>query len=126
MASRIQRTGAVVSRPAEFWSPAVHGLLRHLESAGFPAPRPLGINSGRELLTWIDGESGPAGWAKIVPESGLRGWAAFLRRYHDAVSGYHPAPAGPAGRARANLARSSATVISARGTASGTAITRWA
>ena len=76
MSGRVQRTGTFVRRPAEFWSPAVHGLLRHLESAGFPAPRTLGIAGGRELLTWIDGESGPAGWAKIVPESGLRRWAA--------------------------------------------------
>jgi len=27
------------------------------------------------------------------PEDGLRSWAAFLRRYHDAVAGYRP-PAG--------------------------------
>jgi hypothetical protein len=92
MTSRIHRAGASVSRPAEFWFPAVHGLLSHLESAGFPAPRPLGIEGGREQLTWIDGESGPAGWAKIVPERGLRRWAEFLRRYHDAVAGYHPPP----------------------------------
>ena len=50
MTSRIQRAGASVSRPAEFWSPAVHGLLRHLEAAGFPAPRPLGIEP---QATWI-------------------------------------------------------------------------
>ena len=55
-----------------------------------PGPHPLGTEDDRELLTWIDGESGSAGWAKIVPESGLRAWAAFLRRYHDAVAGYRP------------------------------------
>ena len=92
MTSRIQRAGDTVRRPAEFWTPAVHGLLRHLRAAGFPAPRPLGTEGDQEILTWIDGESGPAGWAKIVPESGLRSWAAFLRRYHDAVAGYHPPP----------------------------------
>jgi hypothetical protein len=57
---------------------------------GFPAPRPAGVEGDRELLTWIDGESGPDGWAKIVPERGLRRWAAFLRRYHDAVAAYRP------------------------------------
>lgn len=93
MNNRIQREGTVVRRPANFWTPAVHGLLRHLEAAGFPAPRPLGTEGDRELLSWIDGESGPAGWAKIVPETGLQSWAAFLRRYHDAVAGYCP-PAG--------------------------------
>ncbi len=73
----------------------MHGLLRYLQAVGFPASRPLGIEGETELLTWIDGESGPAGWAKIVPESGLRNWAAFLRRYHDAVLGYRPPGRGP-------------------------------
>jgi Phosphotransferase enzyme family len=95
MASRIERTGGTVRRPANFWTPAVHDLLRHLEAVGFPAPRPLGVEGDHELLSWIDGESGPDGWAKIVPERGLRGWAAFLRRYHDAVAAYRPPPASP-------------------------------
>jgi hypothetical protein len=86
MTSRIQRTGDTVHRPANFWTPAVHGLLGHLQTAGFLAPRSLDTEGEREVLTWIDGESGPDGWAKIVPESGLRNWAAFLRRYHDAVA----------------------------------------
>jgi hypothetical protein len=58
MTSRVRRTGAAVCRPANFWTPAVHGLLRHLQAAGFPAPQPLGTEGDRELLTWIDGESG--------------------------------------------------------------------
>jgi aminoglycoside phosphotransferase (APT) family kinase protein len=73
-----------------YWSPAVHGLLRHLEGIDFPAPRVLGTEDSIETLTWIDGESGPDGWVKVVPESGLRRWARFLRSYHDAVSGYRP------------------------------------
>lgn len=56
----------------------------------FPAPRLVAVDGDEELLTWIDGESGPNGWAKIVPEAGLRRWASFLRRYHDAVAGYRP------------------------------------
>jgi translation initiation factor IF-2 len=36
---RVTRMGNTVRRPAAFWSPAVHGLLRYLESACFPAPR---------------------------------------------------------------------------------------
>jgi hypothetical protein len=92
MASRVQREGSAVRRPTGFWSPAVHDLLRHLEAVDFPAPRLLGSGGGTELLTWIDGESGPDGWAKIVPEPGLRRWASFLRRYHDAVAAYRPAP----------------------------------
>lgn len=73
-----------------FWSTTVHQLFRHLEVVGFEAPRLLGVEEDVEILGWIEGESGADGWAKIVPEAGLRRWAAFLRRYHDAVGGYRP------------------------------------
>ena len=89
----MQRDENVVRRPMEFWSRAVHGLLRHLETAEFPSPRVVAVEGDHEVLTWIDGESGPEGWAKIVPEAGLNGWASFLRRYHDAVADYRPDPA---------------------------------
>ena len=74
----------------EYWSPAVHDLLRYLESIDFPAPRVLRAEEGVETLTWIEGEAGPNGWAKVVPESGLRRWARMLRQYHEAVAGYRP------------------------------------
>lgn len=89
---RVERVGGTVRRPFEFWSPAVHGLLRHLEGVGFPAPRVLGVEGRVEVLTWIEGDSGRDGWARVVPEDGLSRWARFLRRYHDAVAGYCPAP----------------------------------
>jgi Phosphotransferase enzyme family len=87
---RARRDGDIVHRPTEFWSGAVHGLLYHLEIAGFPAPRLVSNDGHEEVLSWIEGESGPSGWAKIVPEAGLRDWAAFMRRYHTAVAGYRP------------------------------------
>ena len=59
MTSRIQRAGDTVRRPAEFWTPAVHGLLRHLQAAGFSAPCPLGTEGDQQILTWIDGDFGP-------------------------------------------------------------------
>jgi aminoglycoside phosphotransferase (APT) family kinase protein len=68
----------------------VHGLLRYLETSGFPAPRVLAVSRPTEVLSWIPGESGAAGWDRVVPEAGLRRWAAFLRRYHDTVAGYRP------------------------------------
>jgi aminoglycoside phosphotransferase (APT) family kinase protein len=43
------------------------------------------------MLSWIHGSCGAAGRAKVVPEDGLRRWARFLRRYHDAVANYRPA-----------------------------------
>ena len=89
---RVRRVGDVVRRPRAFWSPAVHDLLRYLELVDFPAPRLLGVDGGDELVSWIEGESGLDGWARIVPYQGLREWASVLRRYHDAVAGYHPPP----------------------------------
>ncbi|HEX5189709.1 MAG TPA: aminoglycoside phosphotransferase family protein [Streptosporangiaceae bacterium] len=93
MTQRIRRTGGTVRRPLAAWSPAVHGLLRYLAAAGFPAPAVIGTDGEEEILTWIDGESGADGWARIVPEAALRQWARFLRRYHDIVAGFQPAQA---------------------------------
>src|SRR5215475_10162720 len=83
---RVERVGNTVRRPLEYWSPAVHDLLRYLESVDFPAPRVLRSEDGIETPTWIDGEAGSDGWARVVPESGLRRWAQFLRSYHNAVA----------------------------------------
>ncbi|WP_034271250.1 aminoglycoside phosphotransferase family protein [Actinospica robiniae] len=90
---RVERIGNTVHRPAAPWTPAVHDLLRHLESVGYErSPRVLGFDElGREVLTWIEGESGPDGWAKVVDDRGLISFAHMLRDYHDAVAGYRPA-----------------------------------
>lgn len=87
---RVVRVGNTVRRPSAFWSAAMHDLLRYLETTDFPAPRVIESGDGSEVLTWIDGEAGPAGWAKVVPDSGLRRWGRFLREYHDAVEEYRP------------------------------------
>jgi aminoglycoside phosphotransferase (APT) family kinase protein len=86
-ARRIVRVGNTVRRPVGWWTAAVHGLLAGLESVGFDAsPRVVGFDEeGREALTFIDGESGVAGWAKIATDEGLHRFAALLRRYHDAT-----------------------------------------
>ncbi|WP_405798049.1 phosphotransferase enzyme family protein [Streptomyces sp. NBC_01506] len=91
----VVRIGDTVHRPVQPWTPAVHALLRHLEAVGFPySPRVLGFDGeGREVLTFIDGESGPAVWAKIVSDDGLAAFARLLRAYHDACAGFVP-PAG--------------------------------
>jgi hypothetical protein len=75
----------------------VHALLRHLEAVGFDyAPRPLGFDDeGREVLTYIEGDSGPSGWAKVVDKQGLDNFARLLRDYHDACAGFSP-PRGAA------------------------------
>lgn len=104
---RVERIGNTVHRPVGPWTPAIHSLLRHLEDVGYEfSPRVLGFDEqGREVLTWIDGESGPDGWAKVVDDRGLITFAHLLRDYHDAVAGYRPpdttrwstATAGPVG-----------------------------
>lgn len=88
---RVTRHGATVRHPVQPWSRAVHALLDHLAAVGFAySPRVLGVADGFETFTFIEGESGPDGWAKVVDESGLRAAARLLRAYHDAVADWRP------------------------------------
>lgn len=89
----VVRIGDTVHRPTSWWTPAVHELLKYLESINFKySPRVLGFDDqGREILTFMDGESGKEGWFKIHSDQGLRNYAKFLREYHQAVAGYKPA-----------------------------------
>lgn len=89
---RVERIGDTVRRPTYPWSPAIHALLQHLEAVGFRyAPRVLGLDEdGREVLTYVQGESGPQGWAKVVDDAGLARFARLLRDYHDAVQDFVP------------------------------------
>jgi hypothetical protein len=88
----IERIDETVHRPTHHWTPAVHDLLNYLQSVGFPySPKVLGFDDdGREILSYIDGQSGADGWAKIVSDDGLRKFAKLLRTYHDAIAGYKP------------------------------------
>lgn len=89
---RVVRVGDTVRRPAQPWTPTVHALLRHLQDVGFPyAPRPLGFDDeGREVLSYLPGESGSRGWAKVLDDRGLSAFARLLRDYHDAVADFMP------------------------------------
>jgi Ser/Thr protein kinase RdoA (MazF antagonist) len=91
----IVRVGDTVRRPVRAHTPAVHGLLRHLERTGFDgAPRVLGIDErGREILSWLPGETPHSplpGYA--VTDQTLAALARLLRRLHDAASSYEPPP----------------------------------
>ena len=89
--------GDTVRRATGTWTPAVHALLRHLESAGFDAaPRVLGIDDrGREILTYIEGETvgdadpWPAWWRG---DDTLVHAIRLLRRFHEAVATFEPPP----------------------------------
>ncbi|SEG56162.1 Phosphotransferase enzyme family protein [Thermomonospora echinospora] len=94
----VVRAGDTVRRPLRAHSPAVHGLLGHLERVGFEgAPRFLGIDElGREVLTWMPGETpGRPMREYAATEEALRGVARLLRRFHDAVSMYEAPPDAP-------------------------------
>lgn len=87
-----------VRRPTGPWTPSVHALLHHLESAGFGgAPRVLGIDDqGREMLTFLPGST--IGWARPWPpwvhsDEALIQVGAWLRRFHQAVADFVP-PSG--------------------------------
>lgn len=102
MTAGISRRGEVLLRPLGPWSPAVHEYLRHLQAAGFGgAPRVLGIEGAREVLTFIDGDvaSDPLwrpGRGNRLPayartEAALRGAAQLIRALHRASAGFRPA-----------------------------------
>ncbi|WP_235834386.1 phosphotransferase enzyme family protein [Actinomadura logoneensis] len=102
----VVRAGETVRRVMGAHSPAVHGLLRHLEAVGFDgAPRMLGVDErGREILSWVDGECPHRpmpGWA--VSDEALAGVGRLLRRYHEAVVSYGTRPDDPWDVAASNL-----------------------
>jgi hypothetical protein len=91
--SDVRRVGDVVHRAAGPWSPAVHALLRHLESANFAgAPRVVGDgfdDDGREVLTFIPGDFvHPHAWT----DTGISAVGQLLRDLHDAGTGFAPPP----------------------------------
>ncbi len=87
--NEVVRIGATVRRPTGFWSPRVHGLLRHLaDFAG--VPRALEVTAdGFEVLDFLPGQVSefPATPAVTSTEA-LLSAAALLRAYHDATAGY--------------------------------------
>lgn len=94
--SAVVRVGETVRRSTGHWTPAVHGVLRHLEHAGFEgSPRVLGHDDrGREVLTYLPGHSAyGAPWpSRFWSDSTLVQVGRLLRRYHEAVRDYRPRP----------------------------------
>ena len=83
--------GETVRRPVGWWTPWVYDLLNHLSERGFPAPRPLGLDwSGREQLTFVEGDAGRAVLKRFGRPEVLARFARFLRAFHDAVEDYRP------------------------------------
>ncbi len=82
-----------VRKPAGRWTPAVHGLLRHLERVGFTgAPRVLGIDElGREILTFLPSEARSRVDAPKSDQA-LVALGRLLRELREAVNGFEPPP----------------------------------
>ena len=86
----VVRDGDTVLRTAGAWTPTVHRYLDYLADAGVDwAPRPLGIEGGRERLSFVEGDVPlyplPEWvWADAVLEDG----AKRLRQLHDASVGF--------------------------------------
>jgi Ser/Thr protein kinase RdoA (MazF antagonist) len=94
--ARVFRVGSTVRRPAGAWTPTVQALLAHLQTKGFPAPKPLGLDGkGREIVSYLPGRAGLWPWPEALRvTSGARDVGVLLRRYHDAVADFAP-PAPP-------------------------------
>jgi Ser/Thr protein kinase RdoA (MazF antagonist) len=86
----VERQGDTVLRNAGPWTPTVHRYLDYLAMAGVDAtPRALGVEDGRERLTFVEGEVPlyplPT-W--VFEDSVLEEGARLLRELHDASIGF--------------------------------------
>lgn len=82
-------------------------LLAYLSDVGFEhTPRPMGFDDhDREVLSFLEGDSGRDAGTRISADSALTNFARLLRDYHDHVRDYVPPsdaawalPAPPDGR----------------------------
>ena len=89
---RVVRLGETVRREAGPWTPTLQALLAHLQTKGFPAPAPLGLDDeGRETVSWLPGRAANWPWPPaLLATDGARQVGALLRRYHDAVADFVP------------------------------------
>jgi Phosphotransferase enzyme family len=89
---RVVKVGDTVRREAGPWTPTIHALLAHLNTQGFPCPRPLGLDDqGREQLSFLPGR--PSNWPwppALIATEGAAKVGVFLRAYHDAAAGFSP------------------------------------
>ena len=101
----VVKIGSTIRRPVTEFSHTIHTLFQYLEEKGFDAsPRFLGIDDrGREVLSFIEGESGQFGSpAHNWSDESLVAAFQLLRRYHDATTGFRP-PSDAAWRMEVNL-----------------------
>ena len=86
----VVRQGDTVLRVAGPWTPTVHRFLSYLARAGVGGiPRPLGVEGGRERLSFVDADVPvyPLPDHVFTDEALVEG-ARLLRRLHDASIGF--------------------------------------
>jgi hypothetical protein len=90
----VLRVGDTVRRPFGDHSPAVSLLLEHLAGSGFAAPVPTGRDEeGRQTFRWIHGDVPVPPYPEwSLTDDALESVGRLLRRYHDAVRSFSPAP----------------------------------
>jgi hypothetical protein len=90
--SGVVRVGRTVRRGTGPWTPAVHALLRHLRGVGFAGcAEVLGMDEkGREVLSFVPGETAPASLERYADDATLVAVAELYRAFHDAVAGFVP------------------------------------
>lgn len=86
------RRGTTVERAMGAGRANVQALLRHFEQTGFPlAPRFLGVRGDKELLSFIDGETGyPPLPGPIRSDAALASVGRAIRAAHDATRAFVP------------------------------------
>jgi Ser/Thr protein kinase RdoA (MazF antagonist) len=91
---RVVRRGDAVRRPAGPWTPAVHALLKHLESGGFSgAPRVLSLGDDVEWLEFVPGEVAiPPFPPWSASDDLLVSVAQLQRRLHAGAADFRPPP----------------------------------
>jgi hypothetical protein len=90
--THVVRRGDTVRRPVRPFTATVQAVLAHLHARGFDAaPRPLGYDDGREVLSYVPGDvpTDPLPEWATTPDA-LAALARLVRRAHDAAEGWQP------------------------------------
>jgi thiamine kinase-like enzyme len=83
--------GDTLTRPAPANAGTIHDLLQHLRRQGIlGVPELLRLDEDTETVTFVEGDSGGAGWYHQHTDEGLASAARLLRRIHDATMSWDP------------------------------------
>ena len=88
---QVHRAGDLTLRPSAPWTPAVHALLRHLETVGFAgSPRVVGTGidaAGREMIQFVADD---VAQERVWSEEGIHQLGRMLLEMHEATASFRP------------------------------------